>query len=390
MKPFVRLISFLLGFFVSLSIYILSSLIPRSKSIVYEMYTNNIRNEVTTSSQTQQSEDTTLSETQQKTLEEILNQDIPKFPHLEHVFMFLSTINNVGNVSNNELKWYDNFLDMTTVLKTDYNKGIYFTLNSPVSFVNDELLPYSKGADLSHTSLTGPTALYFANDDKTFMLTEFSVTFMMKVKSLTKTHTIFEMLCNTRTEATHSFVPQAVALSITRVNDTQINFIITVGSSSFTIEDIDHNTIINDVMHTITLTYDNTKINVFIDNREYSHTPEKIEEITLGSTPVIINKGPELDCILYGFAYYKKVLKKEDIVDFQKYITYYLSGLDVIMREKIEYIKLLQISSKRTQESTRKFQDVAKQLDKCNIEDESISNIQDISVIIPPKPSQMS
>jgi hypothetical protein len=334
-------------------------------------------------------EEIILSETQKKTLEEIFEEDVPKFPHLETVFMFLSTINNQGNISNNELKWYDNFLNLSQVLKTDFNKGTYFSLSNPVTFKNDELLPYSKGADLSHTSLIGPTALYFANNDQTFKLTEFSVVFMMKVMSVTKKCTIFEMLCNTRTNDTHSFVPQAIALSISRASNTEINFIITVGSNSFTIRDIDQNSIINDIIHTITLIYDGTKVTVFIDNREYSHTPDKIEEITLGSTPVVINKSPELDCILYGFAYYKQPLKKEDIVDFQKFITYYLSGLDVIMREKREYIRLLQMSSKRTQDSERKFHDISKQLDKCNVEDGSLNNIQDISAIIPPKPSQM-
>jgi hypothetical protein len=59
------------------------------------------------------------------------------------------------------------------------------------------------------------------------------------------------------------------------------------------------------------------------------------------------------------------------------------------MREKREYIKLLQMSSQRTQDSERKFHDISKQLDKCNVEDGSLNNIQDISAIIPPKPSQM-
>jgi hypothetical protein len=399
MKPFVRFVSFLLAFFVTLSIYILSYLIPQRKKVIYEMYTNDANNTNNTNDTTNTTnttntvfngnEEIILSETQKKTIEEIFDEDIPKFPHLETVFMFLSTINNQGNISNNELKWYDNFLNLSQVLKTDFNKGTYFSLSNPLTFKNDELLPYSKGADMSHTSLIGPTALYFANNDQTFKLTEFSVVFMMKITSVTKTCTIFEMLCNTRTNDTHSFVPQAIALSISRVSNTEINFIVTVGSNSFTIKEIDQNSIINDIIHTITLTYDGTKVNVFIDNREYSHTPDKIEEISLGSTPVVINKSPELDCILYGFAYYKQPLKKEDILDFQKFITYYLSGLDIIMREKREYIKLLQMSSKRTQDSERKFHDMSKQLDKCSVEDDSLKNIQDISVIIPPKPSQM-
>ena len=41
MKPFVRLLSFLLAFFVTLSIYILSYSMPQRKKILYEMYTNN-------------------------------------------------------------------------------------------------------------------------------------------------------------------------------------------------------------------------------------------------------------------------------------------------------------------------------------------------------------
>lgn len=400
MKPFVRLLSFLLAFFVTLSIYILSYSIPQRKKIIYEMYTNdtddmnkigntNITNNMNNINFSNGGEEIILSETQKQSLEEIFNQDVPQFPQEESVFMFLSTINNQGNISNNELKWYDNFLNISQILKTDFNKGTYFALSNPISFKNDELLPYSKGADLSHTSLIGPTALYFANDEKTFKLTEFSVIFMMKISSVTKKCTIFEMLCNTRTNDTHSFVPQAIAISISRASNTEINFIVTVGSNSFTIKDIDQNSIINDIIHTITLIYDGTKVSVFIDNREYSHTPDKIEEITLGSTPVIINKSPELDCILYGFAYYKKPLKKEDIVDFKKFITYYLSGLDVIMKEKLEYIKLLQMSSKRTQDSERKFHDISKQLDQCNIEDYNLDKIQDISAIIPPKPSQM-
>jgi hypothetical protein len=388
-----------------LCIYLFSKFISKKQIDIYETYTNvpEVTNTdavpdtgatadegATADTSEPDSATITLPKiTKESTIDELVIADSPSFPHNEHVFVFLSSINHTENMSNNELKWYDNFIDVTTVVKTDFNKGSYFSMSSPVLFTNDKLLPYSKGADLSHTSLTGPVALYFANDKNNFMLTEFSVIFMMKIKNVTKQCNIFEMLCNTSAETNaHSFVPQAIALSISRSDPTSLNFTVTVGSSSFTIKDIDHNTIINDVIHAITLTYDGKLVKLFIDEREYSNSIINVEEISLGSAPVIVNKAPELDCIMYSFAYYKKALSKADITDFRKYVTYYISGNDILIRQQLEYLKLLKISSKRTQESVKKLQDVSKLLNKCNT-DSGVKDMQILSPLIAPKPSQM-
>jgi len=69
MKPFVRLLSFLLAFFVTLSIYILSYSMPQRNKIIYEMYTNdnNMNNiNVTNMNFSNGDEEIILSDTQKK------------------------------------------------------------------------------------------------------------------------------------------------------------------------------------------------------------------------------------------------------------------------------------------------------------------------------------
>ena len=328
----------------------------------------------------------------------------PILPAYDDNFMLLTTFNKGENVSNNEMKWYDNNIDIDSILKTDYNKGIYFNLSNTISMVDDKVMSLAKGVSIRNVSLSGPAALYFANNTKnTFFITDFTIIFMVKFVNISNNSTLFEILCNTSVTNEYDdpvYTPQVISMNVIRVTENIVNIDVIFGSYKYTIKDIDINVLINDTIHLISLSYDSSNLFVIIDNNMYTFELAKQENITLGPLPITINKNGELNCILYSFAYYKKSLSTADIASFQQYIHHNLSGVTNTMKETEEYKKLLQEAQDNEKKNKNKLKDVSKLLDKCVstnvVEEKEVDprnfqkNLFDpIPKIIAPVPSEM-
>lgn len=368
MNKTIQSISFLFGLFCTISLYLLYKLIPHSYYI-----NNEIKEKFTT---------TTNSEQNLNTKKEELNI-VEKLPKYDDNFMLLTTFNNNNKISNNETRWYDNDVDISKVLMTDYNKGLYFTLNNTINFVDDKIVTAVKGANIKNVEMTGPVALYFSNSNiAPFILSEFSLLFMIKFKEIIGMSTLFEMLCNTTVidtkdnKNTPTYVPNIVSIDIIEsiYNTKQIKINITFGSKKYTISDLDKSIILNDDINLIGLTLNqNTNILEFIiNNKSYKFNNDNKEKITLGSQPIIINKFGELNASLYSMAYYKKALNQDDITQFVKYNQYYFTGMDKIMLERIQYQKLLENAKLNANKNQDKLENMTKLLDKCIYKEKTI------------------
>ena len=283
--------------------------------------------------------------------------------------MVLTTFNQGEKITNNEMKWYDNNIDIDSILKTDYNKGVYFTLSNTTSLADDKIIPLAKGANIQNVSLSGPAALYFANNTKdTFNISEFTIIFMIKLVSLSGNSTLFEILCNTSVTDKYDdpvYIPQAISMNVIRKSPNMVNIDIIFGSHKYTINDIDINVLVNDTIHLISLSYNSTNLFVIIDSNLYTFDLVVRENITLGPLPMVINKNGELNAVMYAFAYYKKALSTVEVTSFQQYVHFNLSGITDTIKAAEEYKKMLQEARDNEKKNNNKLKNVSKLLDKC-------------------------
>ena len=325
---------------------------------------------------------------------------IPVLPLENDNFMLLTTYENAKQLSNSSLRWYDSHIDVNNIIMTDFNKGIYFSQNNTITLVADPVLA-AKGADIHRVELTGPIALYFANNNQApFSLSEFTVIFMMKFRDIVGSSTLLEMLCNTvviddNDEPT--YIPNAVSINIAKTNERYVQFDIIFGTEKYTVPDIHRNLLVNDDIVFIAMTFDASTISLIVNNNVYKFEYKK-PLVSLGSLPVVINKSGELNCILYSMAYYKKVLTDKDIIDFRRYNLHYLTGMHMLMKENIEYQKMLALAKENSSKNQNNLKDVSQMLDKCVIyKNEAVEKPPEVSkkpryslpVLQTPYPSKM-
>lgn len=331
--------------FLAISIYLIIKLIPYSKHNV------NIKENFTT-------------ETNQETNHQETNQEttIPLFPYRNDNFMLLTTLYNAQSISNNNLRWYDNFINISDYSLIEDNKNLYFNTNNPIKLINDSIIDNAKGAELKNITLKGPIAYHFANDENNYSISEFTAIFMFKINKIQEYSVLFEMLCNTSSVDTNDevkYIPQSVSINIYKVSNEIANIDIFFGKDKYTITNISTDLLITDNILLLSLVYNNSKITAYLENNTYSFELENAPNISLGSLPVIINKNGDLDMVLYSFAYYKKALQKVDILNFKKYINFYLTGIDIILRQKLE-------SDEKLRKQIENQKNVLQQLEKCN------------------------
>lgn len=449
-----QLISYLAGIFIGISIYILYKLIPRdsrdsrdSAKIIKENFeteqqsdsslsatgnTSTIANDATSSNviddtlsntsntsnignigNTSNTSNTSNIPSDNSTEPELTrltqnnsqgNATIPELPAYDKNFMVLTTFNQGEKITNNEMKWYDNNIDIDSILKTDYNKGVYFTISNTTPLIDDKIIPLAKGANIQNVSLSGPAALYFANNTKdTFNISEFTIIFMIKLVSLSGNSTLFEVLCNTSVTDEYDdpvYIPQAISMNVIRKSANMVNIDIIFGSHKYTINDIDINVLVNDTIHLISLSYNSTNLFVIVDSNMYTFDLVVRENITLGPLPMVINKNGELNAVMYAFAYYKKALSTVEITSFQQYIHFNLSGITDTIKEAEEYKKMLQEARDNEKKNNNKLKNVSKLLDKCVVtktEEDTVVDKREyhqklyepIPRIIAPVPSKM-
>lgn len=330
-------IAILFALFITVSWYLLIKMRPKQEDIKKQDSQNDIKENF---------ENTENSDVEEK---------IPELPQKSKKFMMITTFDNASAISNNDLKWYENFLDINSYLLIDNNTNFYFSQNNPIENKKDKIINNAIGADLNKITLRGPTALHFANDFKNNSISEFTILFMMKIFEITQYSTIYEMICNTTSynenNSSIQYVPHTVSINILKSTDNKVNIDVYYGKTVFTIPDIPIDVIISDNILLLSMSYKNKIIKVNIGNNEYTQAVKESEDISLGSLPVIINKNGNLDMVLYTFAYYKKELSKDEISDFKQYVHYYLTGMDKLDKQRKEYEEEL-AKQKAKQEKT--------------------------------------
>lgn len=351
----IYLIAVLSGIFIILSIYVLYKLIIKNN--VKESFNNSDSKPKTTSN--------TPINTSVNTPVISTNTPVNTFeilPKKSDNYIMINTFNNAIKVKNNELRWYDDKVDINNILMTDFNKGNYFSLNNTITFVSDKLINNVKGAKLHNVQLNGPIAFYFSNTDKSpYILSEFSLLFMIKLNKIQGKSTLFEMLCNTNITGDDVYIPSNISIIIVEKDDKYFNIDIIFGSDKYRIKDLEKHLLVNDTTNLIGMTFNSSNIVVRINNTPYVFNYTSNNTLTLGSLPVIINKKGALDMILYSMAYYKKALTASDMTDFIKYNMYYFNGINQFMEEKKKYLEILHYS----EENKQKINEMSKLLDKC-------------------------
>ena len=99
---------------------------------------------------------------------------------------------------------------------------------------------------------------------------------------------------------------------------------------------IDKDIIENSNYYIIGLYYTTEKIGLIFNDKLYEYENVNKFKITLGSTPIIINKNGSLNMHLYNFVYYKSLFNFNEYDYLIRYNNYYISGLYAKECAKIE------------------------------------------------------
>jgi hypothetical protein len=316
-------ISFLLGLFLVIITFIIYSVksINAEKSKIIEKF---IENEEKEEEEYKESEENII--------------DVPIFPKKNYVHMFINTYEYMNYIENDSLKWYNHMIEIKDIKSTDYNESTYFNYNNPINLIKDKVYNYVKGANIKGIEMTGPSSIYFANNDKTFELTEFTFIFMTKFNSfnINKDYTLLEIICNSIPIVDdvngNKYKPSAIFLNI-RFDEENAMFYINIGDTNYYVAKIHKSILINDDITLISLAVNKNIISLTINSKTYDIKNNNIDNITFGSNPIKINKQGDLDILLYSFIYYKVFLNSTDILLYKKYNNYYITGVNTIVKD---------------------------------------------------------
>ncbi len=191
---------------------------------------------------------------------------------------------------------------------------------------------------IDNIQLNGPKSYYFANNAETYELNEFSIYFAGKVKGTNFTNNIlFELIGNTETinypdEVKYS--QSVVNLNFMKNQNNNFDIIITIGNVIYKglINNIDRSSIINNDVINFYLIYTASQLIFGINKQIYKYKiDENAFKVKLGSTPIIINKGGNLNLDLYLFVYYKTAITYIDIQQLSRFTYSNLSGLETVI-----------------------------------------------------------
>lgn len=354
----IYLIAFLSGLFLTLSIYILYENIL---NIPYTKEGFQIQNNA-------QTQNTTSSNNSSDNIEEKVDiHTALTLPKAEHNFMILNTFNNANKIKNQELRWYDDKIQLNNVLMTDFNKGTYFSLGNVVTYETDKLVRFVEGANLHNIQLTGPIAMYFSNSDVSpYELSQFSLLFMMKLHGIKGNNVLFEMLCNT--SVVDTYIANVICMKLVEIDEKYFQIEVIFGTERFVVPNLEKHLLVNESVNLIALTFSANSIVVRINSTPYIFTYTQ-NTISLGSSPVIVNKNGSLEMILYSMAYYKKALTASDMTEYIRYNMFYFNGINILLDEKQKYLNIqTEADSTKT-----KIDSMSKLLDKCTVSNDYIS-----------------
>ena len=260
------------------------------------------------------------------------NNDDSIIPFKGYKFMCINTYYNINNISINDGKWYE--ID-STMNYIDYNYNNYFKFSKIINLEHNKLNNKIgvKGADISTIELTGPSCFNFANNNETFELTEFTMFMTIKLLSCSNNNNvIFEMTGNTTTidYLIPKYKTSMIHINIILNENKNYKIVLLIGDiiyESDATNNIDKDIIENSNYYTIGLYYTKEKLGLIFNDKIYEYVNKNIYKITLGSTPIIINKNGSINMHLYNFVYYKSLFNFEEYDYFIRYNNYYISGL---------------------------------------------------------------
>lgn len=260
------------------------------------------------------------------------NSDDAKLPYKGYKFMCINTYNNINKIVENDGKWYDIDSDINNI---DYNYNNYFKFSKIIKLEPNKLNNKIgvKGADISSNELLGPSCFNFANNSETYELSEFTMFMTMKYLSCFNNNNIlFEMTGNTTT--VNYLIPEyktsIININIILNENKNYKIQLVVGDNIYEkpeTNNIDKDIIENSNYFIIGLYYTKEKIGLIFNDKLYEYENKNTFKITLGSTPIIINKNKSLNMHLYNFVYYKSLFNFDDYDYLIRYNNYYISGL---------------------------------------------------------------
>jgi len=252
-------------------------------------------------------------------------------PYKKFKYMCINTFLNNKKIVNSEGRWYE--CDLPIEQYNERNEYHYFTYSNMITLKENTINNKGAyGADINSIQLNGPKCYNFANNIESNELTEFTVLLTLKIKNVTsKNNILFEMTGNT---TSINLIKPEYTTSIININlyvndDNNYDIILTIGNDIYKghIDNIDKNIINNGDFIVIGLTYSKDEIKFILNKQVFKYKNIGKFNITLGSTPIIINKNGTINTELFNFIYYKSVIPTDEYLNFNKYNYYYLSGL---------------------------------------------------------------
>lgn len=264
-------------------------------------------------------------------------------PYKGYKFMCINTYNNLSNISITDGRWYEIDNNLTNI---NYNYNNYFKFNKIINLEHNKLNSRIgvKGANISSIELLGPSCFNFANNSETYELIEFTMFMTVKfISFLNKNNIIFEMTGNTTTIniLEPNYTTSIININIVLNDNKNYDIILLIGDKIYKglANNIDKDIIENTNYITIGLYYTKEKIGLIFNDKIYEYININTNIITLGSTPLIINKNGSINMYLYNFVYYKNLFNFADYDYYIRYNNYYISGLyakECIKKEKEE------------------------------------------------------
>ena len=261
-------------------------------------------------------------------------------PYDGYKFMCINTYKNVNKISITYGKWFD--VD-TDVKHYDYNYNNYFKFNTLINLEKNRLnnKTGASGASLYNNELKGPSCYNFANNSETFELVEFTMFITTNIIACSKVNNIlFEMTGNTTTIDKVFPIYTTSIINVNLIINEKKNYDIhlTIGDIIYKgqANNIDKEIIEDSDYITIGLFYTKEKIGLILNSKLYEYSNINRHPITLGSTPIIINKYGSINMHLYNFIYYKSLFDFTNYEYLIRYNNYYISGLNTIKCEKPE------------------------------------------------------
>lgn len=244
------------------------------------------------------------------------------------------------NISITNLKWYDDDIDINKITSTD-TKLPYFKFTN----INDK--PKSKPLPVNIGELIGPNAMDLVKDNK---LKEFTAIFIIKINELKNENNIlFEILGdtisikNTQTNK-DEYITSTININLIKksINPNTFDIELIIGNITYNTTLIPPliNNIITSTYEYITLglTYNKNKIVLILNENYISYKNLSNYDISLSATPIKINKENSINCNLYNFRFYNRVLSNDELSYIKAYSNYYIHGAyykdEIIKKEK--------------------------------------------------------